>query len=592
MANYPFWGVPAEVPGGDSDRMRRSKLSARCLAVRDRLGIRFGDESGMALVMALGIMLVLTIVLTTVIALTAAGARDSHRVNAGQQAYAVAEAGLNNALAVLNQNYPCTSCYPGNPALLTPARTSTYSTGSALWSGTLQAAPLGSDWSDEWRITSVSTVPNPTGPGAAPIRRTVTAVVPVIVPATAPIGDSNPLNFIYARGNLSFLQSVIVASPVYATQDLHLGGSATISEFIGNVAGIKNRLAVGGVFYAAQNANKVGEVNGTAIPANNLEKAYIVGGCNTKKYNNNATTHACVYGSGANIDQIWADVHGNVIPPDFLAYVPELTCCAPYPYNPLLAPAQIGLGDSTMGNRYRTADLGPRSPCTTGSVPFTFDGAGGPDGLINNSATPTGSNAIDLTPSSSYSCTSARGELSWNNATKILRVQGTVFIDGSVTVSSARSAQARITGQGALFLTGTFMMKSALLCVKTTGSGNSTKCDTSLGAWDPNLGALIVAADGDGGYDVTQAQSNNVSAGEGITLKGAYFQGGVIANKNINVDTTSEMQGPMLSVYHDVTAGQSNVLTFPPIAFAPGGGADLGPPPLAQLLPPRQFGGG
>jgi hypothetical protein len=43
-------------------------------------------------------------VLTTVIALTAAGARDSHRVNAGQQAYAVAEAGLNNALAVLNQH--------------------------------------------------------------------------------------------------------------------------------------------------------------------------------------------------------------------------------------------------------------------------------------------------------------------------------------------------------------------------------------------------------------------------------------------------------------------------------------------------------
>ena len=66
----------------------------------------------------------------------------------------------------------------------------------------------------------------------------------------------------------------------------------------------------------------------------------------------------------------------------------------------------------------------------------------------------------------------------------------------------------------------------------------------------------IIIADGDGGYDATQSQSNNVNAGEGINLKGSYFQGGLIANKNINVDTTSEMQGPMLSVYRDVFAGQ------------------------------------
>jgi hypothetical protein len=555
------------------------------------MSIRLGGESGMALVMALGIMLVLTIVLTTVIAFTAAGARDSHRVNAGQQAYAVAEAGLNNALAVLNKNYPCTSCYPGNPALL-PARTTTYTPGSATWSGTLQAAPLGSDWSDEWRITSVATVPNPIAPSLTPITRTATAVVPVIVPATASIGDSNPLNFIYARGNLSFLQSVIVASPIYATGDLHLENSSTISEFIGNVAGIKNRLAVGGVLYEAQMANKVGHVNGVTNPAFRLEKTYVVGGCNTKKYNNNGPTHPCVYGDGTTIDQIWGDTTGNVIPPGFLQYVPELTCCAPYPYNALLAPAQVGTGDSTMGLRYRTADLGPRSPCTTGSIPFTFDGASPPDGLINNSSTPTGSSAIELTPPSSYTCKSARGEISWDNTTKTLRVQGTVFIDGSVTVSSNRSAQAKVTGQGSLFITGTFMMKSSLLCVKTTGSGNGTKCDTSQGAWDPNVGALIIVADGDGGYDTTQAQSNNVSAGQGISLKGAYFQGGLVANKDINIDTTSEMQGPLMSVYHNVFAGQSNVLTFPPIAFAPGGGSDLGPPPLAQLLPPRQFGDG
>ncbi len=62
--------------------------------------------------MALGIMLVLTIALTTVITFTASGARDSKRVNAGQKATALAEAGLSNALAVLNQSYPCVDLLP------------------------------------------------------------------------------------------------------------------------------------------------------------------------------------------------------------------------------------------------------------------------------------------------------------------------------------------------------------------------------------------------------------------------------------------------------------------------------------------------
>jgi hypothetical protein len=171
-------------------------------------------------------------------------------------------------------------------------------------------------------------------------------------------------------------------------------------------------------------------------------------------------------------------------------------------------------------------------------------------------------------------------------------VRGTVFIDGSATITSAPAAQAKNVGQGTLILTGTFMMKNALLCVKTTGSGNGTHCDTATGAWDPNVGALVIIADGDGGYDTTQSQSNNVIAGQGINIKNSDFQGGLIANKDIGVDTTSQMQGPMVSVYHTVDAGQSNVLTFPPILFAPSGESTIGPAPVPKLLPPRNFGGG
>ena len=136
-------------------------------------------------------------------------------------------------------------------------------------------------------------------------------------------------------------------------------------------------------------------------------------------------------------------------------------------------------------------------------------------------------------------------------------------------------------------------MKNSLMCVKTVGSGMGTHCDTSANAWDPDLSSFIIVADGDGGYDTTQNQGNTVGAGDGIVLKSSDFQGGFIANKDVNVDTTSQMQGPMISVYNDVTAGQTNVLTFPPLSFAPSGGdSSIGPPPTAQILPPRQFGGG
>jgi Tfp pilus assembly protein PilX len=600
-------GVTGGVAMVDHGVMRPGTLDRRPVVSAWRRLLR--EEEGVALVLAILIMVVLTTMLTAVIFLTAAGARDAQRTNAGQRAYSLAESGVNNALAVLEANYPGTVGYPGDNTLLTTcpaslpavcARTTVYPTGTVSWSGTLDNAPAALGWSDQWNIVSTATVANPTGPSAAAVTRTVKAVVPVIRPLVVPIGQNNPLNFIYGNA-VNFQQSVQVASPVYAINDLHLQNSSTISEWIGNSSGHPNKVAVGGNFYEEQNANQVGHtqcapVSSCSDPANALSEMYVHGQCSVKS---NGTLHACAWGSA---DQIWATTHGNTIPANFLDFVPKLTCCSPYTFHAALAPLEAAR--STMGEAYRTADLGPLSPCTTGSLPASvfprgFDTASGVADLdLNNSATPTGSAAIDLTPSTSYSCKSRAGELSWDNSANKLRVQGTVFIDGSATISSAAPAQAKVTGQGALFLTGTFMMKNALMCVKTTGNGNGTHCDTSAGAWDPNVGALIIVADGDpqpgctGPIDVTQGQSNNITCGQGINIKSSDFQGALIANKDVGVDTTSVMQGPMLSVYNTVNAGQSNVLTFPPILFSPSGETLLGPPPVPKLLPPQQFGGG
>ena len=126
------------VPWGTLQVMApRTLLGRRVVAAWRRL---LHEEEGVALVLAIITMLVLTIALTTVMFMTAAGARDAHRSNAGQKASALAESGINNALAVLNANYPGTTIYPGDSTLL-PTRTTTYPTGSVTWSGTLVNVP-------------------------------------------------------------------------------------------------------------------------------------------------------------------------------------------------------------------------------------------------------------------------------------------------------------------------------------------------------------------------------------------------------------------------------------------------------------------
>ena len=70
---------------------------------------RLADESGIALVMALGMMLTLSVLLALVVFVTTAGSQDAEAKNAGQKAYALAEAGLNSAFAQLAPHYPSSS---------------------------------------------------------------------------------------------------------------------------------------------------------------------------------------------------------------------------------------------------------------------------------------------------------------------------------------------------------------------------------------------------------------------------------------------------------------------------------------------------
>src|SRR5438552_4639312 len=113
--------------------------AARILSLARRLR---RCERGFVLPLTLGISTVLAIVGTTAITYTTSGARTASRSSADQKAYALAEAGVNDAMAVLS--------LPSNNALdpyLLPATTVTYDGATVTYAGTL-------DSSGTWTITA------------------------------------------------------------------------------------------------------------------------------------------------------------------------------------------------------------------------------------------------------------------------------------------------------------------------------------------------------------------------------------------------------------------------------------------------------
>ena len=475
---------------------------------------------------------------------------------------------------------------PGTPHCCPPGRR-TYDTGTATWSGTLAGPLLSSPWKWEWRITSTGTVKNPTGPAAAPVTRKATAIVPVVIPTTTPASAAGPLNFLYSGSDMWFENSVHVKAPTYVTRDLHLESTAVID-------GAAQKAAIGRDLYLKNPQNQIG-LTGGSDPR--IAEVHVVNKCSSKA---TPALHICGPSTAQwDNDAIFATIHDNVIPtgpPPFISFIPKLTCCAPYAGSipPAGPPAGPPDNPSNMGFWYQNADLGPYAPCTTSTgSPPKFDTASGvPDNSINWSASP--STVINLTPGASYTCKSMAGsttlgELSWNNTTKLLTVKGTIFFDGSITISTG--ATARYTGQATIVTSGTFGMKTAEMCA--THPGYTGACDyTATSPWDPNQSALVIVADGLEGAGWAQGQGSDFDPGDGIHLKSADFQGALIANHSITTETTARMQGPMISVYDAVHAGQSNDLIFPPIMFAPsGGGGIISDPPKPQLLAPQNFAG-
>jgi hypothetical protein len=493
---------------------------------------RLTQADGFVLPLALGILVVLSIAVTTAIYYSSTNSRSSET---SQTAYSLAEAGVNNALAILSLSTnnaldkyvlcPDSSTTPPLPCV----HSDTYASGTVTWSGTLvQNVAAGTAY---WQLSSSGYVRNPNGNNLSKIRKTITANIPVVPTITQPLNNPS-WNYVLSRAtgsgvafsgcDMTLKNSVNVTSPLYVMGNLCLQNSAKITAGTLNVVGSVDQQST---------QNTIG-ASGADLPG-----AHIGRGC---RYTGQASHNPCLYGAAGSPgfkDNVWANPLDSTVTP--------------------LTPPTV-----YWDNWYLNSSPGPYFPCQTVSgTPPTFDPtvAAASDSDANK-VTYRNNNAglINLTPASSYTCKNTNGELSWNASTRVLTVKGTIFIDGSAQIQNG--ATNTYTGEATLYLSGTMLFKNSQLCA---GASN-TSCSTS--SWDSTKDLLGIVANGNGS---TGSPDNQVSSGDSVQLVSARFEGAVYATNAVDIGTTSLVDGPVDG--STVMLGQSSSSTFAGFTFVPVG---------------------
>jgi hypothetical protein len=297
----------------------------------------------------------------------------------------------------------------------------------------------------------------------------------------------------------------------------------------------KGKLYVKGSLDQQSNGNSVG----TATL--DIAEAHVGLGCQYKGQTGTLPHTPCKYGAATTNDNVWATLIDNT----------------PAPITPPVV---------DWNGWYLNASPGPYFNCNatqTGDFAqpvFKFDN---PVGVASDS----GANKLtykndnqgvaDLTPSTSYTCKTPGGQISWNDSTSTLTITGTVFIDGSATVQNGRTNL--YTGSGVLYLSGSFFLKNSKLCaVSSTSTCDMTK-------WNSTVDLMGVVANGNGSVPA----DSQVNPGDSIQLVSAYMMGALYATNNIEIGTTSVFDGPMDAA--EVKLGQASSGTFTGFTFVPVG---------------------
>ena len=590
-----------------------------------------GEERGIALVMALGILVVCAIMLTTVVAYTSSGQRTASFSKARMTAFDAADAGMNNAYAVLNlptNNSLLQSilppCHTANPDTSTPAttnptwmtsssnltaqstwNTNAYGTATTYWCGDLDR------YGAQWFLRSVGSIRNPTGAGTT--TRTLNSKVTIQPTLTQP--KNNPVwDYIYA-GHTGSACDQTLNNNISGSSRMYIVGNLCLSP---NVNLAQSKVGVGGNLDLSNNAS----VGANTSMSTRVETQ--VGG-------------NCRYGSNA---PPWVTCTGNQDANRIYSKLADGTTIGVNHVPDVIAPPA-----ADFATWYQNAIPGPSQSCTTSSGPVpTFDG----NYPARDNSVLT---AFDLTPSTSYTCRVGRGasttlaaaitasqttitvssasgfpasgtfrvriddedmtvtggqgtttwtvtrgvnsttaashvvsqavnqddagtsgELSWNATTKTLTVTGTIYIDGSAKISNG--ALNTYNGQATLYLSGTFYANGSL-CAAVSGS------TCNFAGWNPDHELLMIVANGNGGQ---------VNPGDGIQIANNFsFQGGLYATNAVEFGNNVNVDGPIVGS-QIVLSNNLTTNAFPFITTVPVG-MPSNDEVYAQPNPPQSFSG-
>ncbi|HET8751384.1 MAG TPA: hypothetical protein VFM43_02520 [Gaiellaceae bacterium] len=535
--------------------------------IRAALTPRLRDEHGQSLVLALLVMTFLAVSLGTVMFFTAGNQRASNYQKAAQLATSLAEAGVNNAVAVLSDpnNAATIEIPPGStgavlpgPAPATP-QSATYSGNTVKWWGTLNTQQMDQNGIPHviWTLYGQASVSNPSGVSGSKIVKTMHAQVEVNAPPPDTY-DGLVWNSVYSPFgpttgcDTSIGQGVNVTIPLYVGGNLCMANSSTVNAptYVGGYLNISNKQAWIGC--AKLNANTCQ----TPAPVTSAHVGGYCAGPSGTQYT------PCVSEPMLNGKQ---DTNIYVQNPtswvatapaaDFVGIAPPKICWSG-------SAAEVASGACTgspPGGWYSFASPGPKFPC--GTVQFDNDQIFGPNEGQPNGSLPT---VFNLTPATAYTCQTGQGQLSWDPTKRILRVVGTVFFDGSVTATTTGNQPIQYTGaagnnctnkgdcQAVIFASGDITINGERLCALINTQG--TDCDWSSN-WDPNKRLLIFASNGTTGVTVGPSQS--------------AFEGGLYATNTVATGQSAETEGPLVSGTKTVVLGQQFGGTFPHLGIAP-----------------------
>jgi hypothetical protein len=488
-------------------------------------------QDGITLIMAVGILGVLSLSGVTLIYYSSTNARSAQYSVQNGSAYDLAEAGIDEMMAVLSK--------PTNNALmpdLLPETTHDHNGGTVTWSGTLDQL------TQTWSVTSTGRIDNPT-PGASDVTRTLSAKIPVTPTLTQPL--NNPAwNYIYATGTGQPCD-MTVSNNVTGSSRLYVQGNLCLSN---NVAVTQTSLLVHGNLDLSNNAQV-----GASTSMSTRVETYVGGNC---RYGGGSWATPCTGNQDAR------RIYSKMNPPSYVVGVNN-------------AVPVIAAPTADVAAWYENSIPGPSLDCSAANgarsgTPPTWDN----DGVRNNSVP-----VFNLTPTSSYTCrvgpaATPTGELSWNATTRVLTVYGTMFIDGSVKLTNG--ALNTYNGQATIYLSGTaYMSNNTKLCGGTSGSN----CD--FASWNPNTEMLTFVAGGSGGLAGT---------GNGILVdNSSQFQGGLFSSYAVRFANNARSDGPIVGSTmifdNNVTNDQFDTITTVPVGM-PGN-----PAVYAQPNPPQLYSG-